>query len=179
MLEAKRASPTDATVESRYHALRELGSLGHQLRATTRAADHFMTQGGESDRDTASWLINTAVALAGDVAAEIDGLARGLKEAPVDAAFAQTVQALRIRAHQLHAAARAADHFLDQDSHEDRDTGSWLMASARGLAEKLAHQIDDGASQLKRPPSDVVVDAGDGAAVRRVGNTAAPLRGAA
>ena len=84
------------------------------------------------------------------------------------------------RAHQLHAAARAADHFLDQETHEDRDTGSWLMATARTLAERLAHEIDDGASLLnKRAPGDGVIDANDAALVRRVGAATKSLRGAA
>jgi len=171
--------PDNADSHGRYQSLRELGSRAHQLRAATRAADHFMAQGVEADRDTGSWLMNTAVTLAAEVAADVDGLARSLKEAPVDAAFAQAVQSLRVRSHQLHAAARAADHFLDQEAHEDRDTGSWLMATARTLAERLAHEIDDGASLLKRTPGDSVIDANDAALVRRVGAATAPLRGAA
>lgn len=176
---ATTRAKVDAAGDSRYQRLRELGGQAYQLRAATRAADHFMAQGSEADRDTGSWLMNTAVSLAGEVASEIDGLARGLKDPPVDAAFTQAVQALRVRAHQLHAAARAADHFLDQEANEDKDTGSWLMACARGLAEKLAHEIDDGASLLKRTPSESVIDSADAALMRRVGNATAPLRGAA
>jgi hypothetical protein len=164
---------------SRYQSLRELGSRAHQLRAATRAADHYMTQGVEADRDTGSWLMNTAVTLAAEVAADVDGLARSLKDDPVDAAFAQAVQALRVRSHQLHAAARAADRFLDQEAHEDRDTGSWLMAIARTLAERLANEIEDGASLLKRAAVGTVVDANDAALVRRVGAATAPRRSAA
>jgi hypothetical protein len=174
----KRAMPEN-TETSRYQSLREMGSRAHQLRAATRAADHYMAQGVEADRDTGSWLMNTAVTLAAEVAADVDGLARSLKEAPVDAAFAQAVQSLRVRSHQLHAAARAADHFLDQETHEDRDTGSWLMATARMLAERLANEIDDGASLLKHTATSTVIDANDAALVRRVGPATAPLRGAA
>jgi hypothetical protein len=178
---AKESVPMPDHTDShgRYQSLREMGSRAHQLRAATRAADHYMAQGVEADRDTGSWLMNTAVTLAAEVAADVDGLARSLKEAPVDAAFAQAVQSLRVRSHQLHAAARAADHFLDQEAHEDRDTGSWLMATARTLAERLAHEIDDGASLLKRSPGDSVIDANEAAVVRRVGAATAPLRGAA
>ena len=171
--------PDNADSLDRYQTLRELGSRAHQLRAATRAADHYMAQGVDADRDTGSWLMNTAVTLAAEVAADVDGLARGLKEAPVDATFAQAVQSLRVRSHQLHAAARAADHVLDQETREDRDTGSWLMATARTLAERLAHEIDDGASLLKRAQSDNVIDAADAAVMRRVGAATTPRRGAA
>jgi hypothetical protein len=182
MSESRPASPgrTSAdTSDSRRAALRELGARAHQVRAATRAADHFMTQGTAEDRDTGSWLMSSAVGLAADVAADIDGIARSLKDAPAEPAFAQSVQALRVRAHQLHAAARAADHFLDQDSHEDRDTGSWLIACARGLAEKLAAEIDDGASQARRGGNENVIDANDAALLRRVGQATAPVRGVA
>jgi hypothetical protein len=185
MAEPRSPSPTsrqvatEAATDSRYAALRELGARAHQVRAATRAADHFMALGVAEDRDTGSWLMSCAVGLAGDVASDIDGIARSLKDSPIDAAFSQTVQSLRVRAHQLHAAARAADHFLDQDSHEDRDTGSWLIACARGVAEKLAAEIDDGASPPKRPADAGVIDANDAALVRRVGQATAPVRGVA
>jgi hypothetical protein len=136
---ASRASGGD----DRQHALRQIGAHAHQLRAATRAADHFIARQNPQDGDTGAWLMSTAVSLAEDLAAEIDGLARAIKDGPPDAALAQTVAALRVRAHQLHAAARAADHFLEQDSHEDRDTGSWLIATALSLATRLASEIDD------------------------------------
>lgn len=180
MAEARTPSTRPAATEdSRYAALRELGSRAHQVRAATRAADHFMALGVAEDRDTGSWLMSCAVSLAADVASDIDGIARSLKDSPVDTTFSQAVQSLRVRAHQLHAAARAADHFLDQDSHEDRDTGSWLVATARGLAEKLAAEIDDGASLLKRPADGGVIEAHDAALVRRVAQATAPVRGVA
>ena len=50
------------------------------------------------------------------------------------------------RAHQL----RAADHFLDQDSPEDHDTGGWLIATARELATRLAGDIDDHSAGARR-----------------------------
>jgi len=172
-------SAAESGADGRYHALRQLGSRAHQLRAATRAADHFVALGVEEDRNTGSWLMSCAVGLAQDIASDIDGIARSLRETPTDAAFTQAVQSLRIRAHQLHAAARAADHFLDQDNHEDHDTGSWLIACARGLAEKLAAEIDDGASSLKRPVDDSVIDAHDAALVRRVAQATTPVRGVA
>jgi len=172
--------PSDNSADGRYQALRQLGSRAHQLRAATRAADHFVALGVAEDRDTGSWLMSCAVGLAEELASDIDGIARSLKEAPADAAFSQSVQSLRVRAHQLHAAARAADHFLDLDSHDDRDTGSWLIACARGLADKLAAEIDDGASSMKRLPGDAsVIDAPDAALVRRVAQATAPVRGVA
>jgi hypothetical protein len=174
---SSRPAPADA--DSRTHMLRRLGAQAHQLRATTRAADHFIALGVPEDRDTGSWLMSSTVDLADEVARELDGLARSLKEAPVDALFAQTLQRLRARAHQLHAAARAADHFLDLDNREDRETAGWLIATARTLADKLAAEIDDGASGLKRPADGAVIDANEAALVRRVAQATAPVRGAA
>ena len=97
-------------------ALRKLGSRAHQLRAATRAADHFNAQDNDADRSTGSWLMSSALTLAEDLAADIDTLARTLREGGADASMQQTVAGLRVRAHQLHASARAADHFLDQDN---------------------------------------------------------------
>ncbi|MFY9513546.1 MAG: hypothetical protein WAQ05_21485, partial [Rubrivivax sp.] len=156
--------------DSRHQLLRRLGAQAHQLRATTRAADHFVALGVPEDRDTGSWLMSSAVDLAAEVAQDIDGLARGLKEAPADAGFGQVVQKLRVRAHQLHAAARAADHFMDLDSRDDRETAGWLIATARTLADRLAAEIDDGAGgmQKQRPVEANVIDANDAGLVRRV-----------
>ncbi len=169
---------TDA--DDPYHALRQLGSRAHQLRATTRAADHFMARDTDDDRNTGSWLMSSALVMAGELAADIDVLARNLRERPADAALQQTVSALRVRAHQLSAAARAADHFLDQDTNEDRDTGGWLIATAQGLAHKLASEIDDGAAPARRPSIDKAGgDPHDPALTRRMAAATAPLRGAA
>lgn len=164
----------------RYQVLRRLGALAHQLRATTRAADHFIARGEPEDRDTGSWLMSGAVDQSGDVAAELDTVARSLKEAPADHALSQAVQSLRVRAHQLHAAARAADHFLDLDTRDDRETASWLIASARGLADKLAAEVDDAAgSGLRRGAEPGVVDAAEAGVVRRVSQATTPVRGVA
>ena len=54
-------------------------------------------------------------------------------------------------AHQLHAAARAADLYLEQDTAEAVDTGSWLLASALSLAARLADALDDGVGTLTAP----------------------------
>lgn len=161
-----------------HQTLRILGARAHQLRATTRAADHYNAQDSQEDRDTGSWLMSCALQLADELAADVDGLARALRESPADAALLrQTVAALRVRAHQLHAAARAADHFLDQDTHEDRDTGSWLIATACGLAQKLAAEIDDSVAPLRRPALDkATIEPHDAQFTRRV---AAAVRGAA
>jgi hypothetical protein len=149
------ATPTGAGVEldDPMRALRTLASRAHQLRAATTAADRFIARDGNHDRDTGSWLISAATTMATELTGDIDSLARGLKERPADAAVLQTVSNLRVRAHQLSAATRAADHFLDQDNREDRDTGSWLVATALGLAQKLAAEMEDGASATRRPGS--------------------------
>lgn len=168
-----------ADADGRHQALRRLGALAHQLRATTRAADHFVALGVPEDRDTGSWLMSSAVDLSSEVAQDLDGLGRGLKEAPAEAGLAHTVQQLRVRAHQLHAAARAADHFLDLDSRDDRETAGWLIATARTLADKLAADLDDSAGGLKRPAEANVIDANDAALLRRVSQATAPVRGAA
>lgn len=128
----------------RHQALRHLGGLAHQTRASLRAADRFVTQGSSPDAETANWLVSTAVDLAREVAEELDNLARSLRESGADAARLQALAPWRRTAHQLHAACRAADVFLEQDSNDDQDTGTWLVASARGLADRLAAALDDG-----------------------------------
>jgi hypothetical protein len=128
----------------RHQALRHLGALAHQTRASLRAADRFVTQDGPQDNETASWLVCTAVDLAQEVAQELDSLARGLRESGSDAARLQAMAPWRRLAHQLHAACRAADMFLEQETRDDQDTGAWLVASARTLADRLAAALDDG-----------------------------------
>lgn len=128
----------------RQQSLRRLGGLAHQTRASLRAADRFLTQGSAEDRDDASWLVCTAVELVHEVAGDLDGLAKGLREAGTDAARQQALAPWRKVAHQLHAACRAADVYLEQDSRDDQDTGTWLIASALGLADRLAGALDDG-----------------------------------
>lgn len=135
---------TAAEHSLRQQSLRRLGGLAHQTRASLRAADRFVTQGSPEDRDSASWLVCTAVELAREVAGELDGLAKGLREAGSDAARQQALAPWRKTAHQLHAACRAADVYLEQESRDDQDTGTWLVASALGLADRLAGALDDG-----------------------------------
>jgi hypothetical protein len=85
----------------------------------------------------------------------------------------QRVATLRVRAHQLCAAARAADHFLDQDTREDRETGSWLVATAMGLANKLSSELDDSATPTRRPAIDKTAqEPQDATAPRRMANSA-------
>lgn len=145
-----RSAPDTIDLDDPQRALRQLGARAHQLRATTRAADHFNARDSAEDRNTGSWLISSALVLAADLAADIDGLARSVKERPTDAAIRQTVASLRVRAHQLHAAARAADHFLDQESREDHETGNWLVAATLGLAHKLVSEMDDGTMPVRK-----------------------------
>jgi hypothetical protein len=143
------------------------------------ARDHFIGCGREEDRNTGSWLIACALDLATDLAGELDAIGRAQRAASTDDTLAQQVQALRKRAHQLQAATRAADHFLDQDHITDRDTGSWLIACAMGLAGKLASDLDDGIAPLSAPAAQSVIDHHDSAMLRRVAATAGPRRGAA
>jgi hypothetical protein len=180
MSDARTPSRHAAADEGPAQLLRQLGSRAHQLRATTRAADHFSAQDAPADRNTGSWLMSCALAIAGELAAEIDALARRLKEQPAELAFKQRVSLLRIRAHQVHAAARAADHYLDLDTPEDHDTGSWLIATACNLAQQLACEIDDGMATVRRPATETgPVEAHDPALARRVAAAANPVRGAA
>ena len=178
-----RATP-QATVDTidlndPHRALRQLGARAHQLRAATRAADRFNALDTPEDRNTGSWLISTALVLSADLAADIDNLARTLKDTPADSALRNIVAELRVRAHQLHAAARAADHFLDQESREDKDTGSWLVATALTLAHKLASEMDDGTVPARRAAARAAeVEPLDPTLARRAA-AAAPLRGAA
>lgn len=171
---AENASASDDP----HHVLRALGGQAHQIRAAFRAADHFNTQTRGDVHNTGSWLISSAVELSQDVASGVDSLARSLKERGADAGLQQRVSSLRVRAHQLYAAAQAADHFLDQDSSEDRDTGSWLVATAMTLANKLSSELDDSATPVRRTPMDKsAVEAQDvGVAPRTV--KGAPAHGA-
>lgn len=133
-----------------YALLRKLGGTAYQLHAAVRAADHFLAAEQAQDRDIGSWLISSAFELAEELVADLDGLAKQMKEKTSDSAILQALRRLRVRAHQLHAATRAADHFLEQESSEDRSTGSWLIAYALGLADKLAGELEDAANGLKR-----------------------------
>jgi hypothetical protein len=177
-----RPAPRPHADDSTAQVMRQLGQRAHQLRATTRAAEHFSAQGNEADRNTGSWLMNCAVGMAGDLAGEVDALSRMLKEQPADVMFKQTVSMLRVRAHQVHAAARAADHFLDGDSNEDQDTGSWLVSTAFSLAKQLAAEVDDSTTPMRRPPVDKAsIEPHDPVLARRVAQATAvpPARGAA
>ncbi|CAN5742585.1 hypothetical protein BH11PSE8_BH11PSE8_45000 [soil metagenome] len=153
-----------------YQTLRKLGGIAHQLRAASRAADYYLAMEDSDDSNTGSWLISSAFGVAEELAADLDNLAKTLKDRPADAGLAQPLRALRTRAHQLHAATKAADHFLDQESSEDRGTGSWLIAYALGLADKLAAEMDDVASSLKRPGSDTPQGFSDVNMAQRAGN---------
>jgi hypothetical protein len=132
-------------------SLRHLGGLAHQARVSLRAADRFVTEGQPADRDAASWLVCTALELAGELADEMDGLAKGMRESGVDAARQEALGAWRRTAHQLHAATRATDLYLEEDTADALDTGSWLLASALSLATRLADALDDGAGRLMAP----------------------------
>jgi hypothetical protein len=137
--------------------LRQLGARAHQLRATTRAADHYIASDEAESGDTASWLMSCSLDLSRELTADIDGLARSLKEQP-DPALGGTVPRLRVIAHQLQAAAKAADHFLDQDNAEFRDTGTWLIATTTALAGKLAAELDDTVASVRKPQDKAKLD---------------------
>ncbi len=171
-----RSAMTAIDAADPHGSLRTMGARAHQLRAALRAADHYNGQGDADERDTGSWLISSALDLAQDLVADIDSLARQLKERPADLALQQSVTALRVRTHQLYASTRAADHFLDQDNHEDRETGGWLVATAHGLATKLSSSFDDNAAPLRRAaPEKPTAHAHDADVALRT----MPLRGAA
>ena len=167
-----------AKTSETYPMMRQLGGRAYQLLAAARAADHFIAQESAEDRDTGSWLIACAVSLAEDLAADLDGLAKNLKASGSDPVMSNGFQKLRVRAHQLHAATRAADHFLDQDNNVDRSTGSWLIACALGLADKLANELEDLANGMRRAPGDVALSPTDPAFGRRPGLASPPLRAA-
>lgn len=152
--DAARNPATEATPDDPHASLREIGARAHQLRASARAADHFNARDTSEDHSTGSWLISGALGLARELAADLDVMARALREEATDSVLSSKVAALRSRAYQVHAAARAADHFLDQDSPDDRETGSWLIATAHGLARKLAAEIDDSVMPVRRPVFD-------------------------
>ena len=177
--DAQRPAPSSAPkAGDTYGLMRQFGGRAYQLLAAARAADHFIAQEGVEDRDTGSWLISCAVGLAEELATDLDTLGRNLKASGTDAATALGLQRLRTRAHQLHAATRAADHFMEQDNNVDRSTGSWLIACALGLADKLANELEDLANGMRRTQGDGASSPTDVATLRR-GSTAPPLRSAA
>lgn len=170
----KPSSPAGKPGGDAYSAMRALGGRAYQLLAAARAADHFIAQESVEDRDTGSWLIACAVGLAEELAADLDSLAKNLKTTSSEAVLAQGFQKPRARAHQLHAATRAADHFLEQDSSVDRSTGSWLIACALGLADKLAGELEEIANGMRRVPADVTLTPNESPLSRRSG----PVRAA-
>lgn len=161
-------TPSQRRNDERYVQLRTLAARAYQLRASTRGAEHFLRQPGDADRDTGTWLIVCALNQANELASDIDTLARALKEGPAEPALVSAVPRIRSRAHQLQAASRAADHFLEQDSRDDHDTGGWLVATALQIADQVASDLDDLASTLKRSANDAVIDADQAALTRRV-----------
>lgn len=175
--DVERDTVTEAAPGDRQASLREIGSRAHQLRASARAADHFNARDTSEDHSTGSWLISGALGLARELAADLDVMARALRDEGTDGVLSSKVAALRTRAYQVHAAARAADHFLDQDTPEDRETGSWLIATAHGLARKLAAEIDDSVVPLRRPSFDkAAIEPHDPGFMRRMAAATTPLR---
>jgi hypothetical protein len=143
-------SPGGAGSDIGIPSLRGLGGRAHELRATTRAADRFIAGHDAEDHDTGCWLVSCAVGLAAEVASDLDRLARELRDGPSDPSLSATLVVLRKRAHELHATCRAADRFLDDDQRDERETGGWLVACARRLADALAGAIDDSIGVLQR-----------------------------
>jgi hypothetical protein len=162
-----------------YQQMRHLAALGYQLRATLLAADRFLAHDDATDTETAGWLVSSALSMSEEVATDIDGFAKAWKGKAGEPGNTAAMHKVRMRAHQLQASVRAADHFLDQDTSEDRSNGSWLVASALNLADKLAGEAEDLASSLKRgsgissEPAAVV--SGPEAAVRRAAAAAASV----
>ena len=162
-----------------YQQLRRVAALGYQLRAALVASDRFLAHDDAADRETAGWLVSCGLGLAQEVTADIDGLAKTWKPKASEPGLGQAMHQLRIRAHQLQAATKAADHFLDQDSSEDQANGSWLVACALGLADKLAGEAEDLASAVKRGNSEAANAATPDVAARRAAAAAAAaVRGA-
>lgn len=157
MSDPRPAPRSETAGDERSAALRQFGARAHQLRATTRAADHYIAQGEPDAANTASWLMSTSLDLSADLVTDIDSLARSLKEHP-DAALGAIVPKLRVLTHQLQAAVKAADHFLDQDGGDFHDTGTWLVATASALAAKLAGELDDAVASARKAPERARVD---------------------
>lgn len=180
MADERTTSPganTKATGDDAYQQLRRLAALGYQLRATLLAADRFLAHDNDTDSETAGWLVSSALSMSEEVATDFDGFAKSHKSKGSETLTTTALHKLRMRAHQLQASTRAADHFLDQDSSDDRANGSWLVASALNLSDKLAGETEDLASALKRGSSaasePVAVVGGPEAAVRRAAAAAA------
>ncbi len=151
----------------RYAMLRATAARSHQLRALTRAADRFLAQGSSDDSTTGAWLISCAETHTVELLADIGEIAQHLKDGTLEPALVKPVQRLRVLAHQLHACMRGADHYLEQEGGDSQETGSWLIATALGLADTLATELDDLASSLRRSSNDPVIDADHAAITRR------------
>jgi hypothetical protein len=130
--------------------LRALGARAHQVHSCIRAADRYSANDTSDDRTTASWLMSTAMGMSGELAADTDRLARRLREQAGRNDLVSVVAGLRKRAYQLQAVAKAADHFLEQDSREDQQHGTWLVATAQTLAHRLAADLDDQSTPPRR-----------------------------
>jgi hypothetical protein len=147
--------------------LRAMAARGYQLRASARAADRFLAQGNDEDTNTCGWLMSCAESQAAELVNDFADLAQQAKDGALEAPLVKPVQRLRVVAHRLHAATRAADRYLEAETPEDRETGGWLITTALGLADQLANELDDLASSLKRPANDAVIDAEPAAPTRR------------
>jgi hypothetical protein len=143
------AAPVDAT-DDPHAVLRGLGGRAHQVHACIRAADRYNANPSADDRTTAAWLMSSALGLATDLSADTDRLARRLRETAARSELSSAVTALRQRAYQVQAVTRAADHFLEQDNAEDQENGNWLVATALGLSQRLAADLDDHSAPPRR-----------------------------
>jgi hypothetical protein len=157
MIDHLSAARVESAGDDRTDALRLLGARAHQLRATTRAAEHYLAQDAHDAANTASWLMSASKDIASELVTDIDALARSIKEQPAGAIDA-TVSRLRVLTHQLQAAVKAADEFLDHDGGDFRDTGTWLVAAAAGLAARLAGGLDDSVAAARRPADRTRLD---------------------
>jgi hypothetical protein len=163
---------TATDLPDRYHELKRMGGIAHQLLASVRAADRFIAMGPAADRDTACWLVSGAVTLAQELASDLDVLGRQSRDSGGEPGRAAGLAQWRMTAHQLHAACRAADLFLEQESRDDHDTGTWLLARALGLADRLTSALDDGAGAwAAERPRDAAATAATAPDVARRINT--------
>jgi hypothetical protein len=143
---AEAASVWPVQSQDPYATLRSHGGRAHQLRTSLHAADHYLARGRKDERGddpaTAIWLVTCSLNLAAELSTGLHRLNKRLRTEQIHPELRPTVSAMRRQACQLHAMARATAHFLAQPGRNDNEVGSWLIVTARSLAQSLAEDID-------------------------------------
>ena len=144
---ATNSNTWPAPLQDLHASLRRHGARAHQLRTALHAADHYLARGRKDGRSddhaTAVWLLSCGLNLAAELSTGLHRMNKRLRQQKALGELQQAVSVMRRQACQLHAMARATAHFLAQSGHNDHEVGTWLIVTARSLAQQLASDIDD------------------------------------